>query len=141
MTLSVLGDLNWLAVVAATIAYFALGALWYAEPVFGRAWQRAAGWDLNPPENAGAGIYAVPLATCFAATLATAMIGAASSTDNIMEGILLGLVVGVGVALPAIFVTGTFDMTKPAPMTFAAIGAGYHIVGLALVGAILGLWT
>jgi hypothetical protein len=141
MTLSVLGDLNWLAVVAATIAYFALGALWYAEPVFGRAWQRAAGWDLNPPENAGAGIYAVPLVTCFAATLATAMIGAASSTDNIMEGILLGLVVGVGVALPAIFVTGTFDMTKPAPMTFAAIGAGYHIVGLALVGAILGLWT
>src|SRR5690242_19728360 len=121
MTLSVLGDLNWLAVIVATIAYFGLGGLWYAEFAFGRAWQRSAGWDLNPPENAGAGIYAVPLATCFAATLATAMIGAASNTDNIMEGILLGLLVGIGVALPVIFVTGTFDMTKPAPMTFAAI--------------------
>ena len=141
MTLSVLGDLNWLSVIVATIAYFGLGGLWYAEFAFGRAWQRSAGWDLNPPENAGAGIYAVPLATCFAATLATAMIGAASNTDNIMEGILLGLLVGIGVALPVIFVTGTFDMTKPAPMTFAAIGAGYHIVGLALAGAILGLWV
>jgi len=141
MTLSVLGDLNWLAVFVATIAYFALGALWYAEFAFGRAWQRSAGWDLNPPENAGARIYAVPLATCFAATLATAMIAAASNTDNIMEGILLGLVVGVCVALPVLFVTGTFDMTKPAPMTVTAIGAGYHVVGLALAGAILGLWT
>ena len=141
MNLSVLGDLNWLAVLVATIAYFALGALWYAEFAFGRAWQRSAGWDLNPPENAGAGIYLVPLATCFVATLATAMIAAASDTDNIMEGILLGLIVGVGVALPILFVTGTFDMTKPAPTTFAAIGAGYHIVGLALAGAILGLWT
>lgn len=140
MSLTVLGDLNWLAVIVATIAYFALGALWYAEFAFGRAWQRSAGWDLNPPENAGAGIYAVPLATCFVATLATAMVAAASGTDNIMKGILLGLVVGVGVALPVIFVTGTFDMTKPAPKTFAAISAGYHIVGLALAGAILGLW-
>ncbi|GAB2850664.1 DUF1761 domain-containing protein [Lentzea nigeriaca] len=140
MSLSVLGDLNWLAVIVATIAYFALGALWYAEFAFGRAWQRSSGWDLNPPENAGAGIYAVPVATCFVATLATAMIAAASGTDNIMKGILLGLVVGVGVTLPVIFVTGTFDMTKPAPKTLSAISAGYHIVGLALAGAILGLW-
>jgi hypothetical protein len=140
MSLSVLGDLNWFAVIVATIAYFALGALWYAEFAFGRAWQRSVGWDLNPPENAGPGIYVVPLATCFLATLATAMVGAASGTDNIMEGILLGLVAGVGIALPVLFVTGMFDMTKPAPTTFMAIGAGYHIVGLVLAGAILGLW-
>ncbi len=47
MSLSVLGDLNWLAVLVATIAYFALGALWYAEFAFGKAWQRAVGWDLT----------------------------------------------------------------------------------------------
>lgn len=35
MSFDVLGDLNWLAVVVAAIAYFALGALWYAPPVFG----------------------------------------------------------------------------------------------------------
>lgn len=37
MSLDTLGDLNWLAVVAATLAYFALGAVWYAPPIFGRA--------------------------------------------------------------------------------------------------------
>lgn len=140
MTLNVLGDLNWFAVIVATIAYFALGAIWYAEFAFGGAWRRSVGWDLSPPENAGVGLYAVPLATCFVATLATAMIGAASGTDNIMEGILLGLVVGLGFALPVMFVTGMYDTTKPAPMTYVAVGTGYHIVGLALVGAILGFW-
>ncbi|MDX8140868.1 DUF1761 domain-containing protein [Lentzea sp. BCCO 10_0061] len=141
MSLTVLGDLNWLAVIVATIAYFALGMVWYAEYAFGRAWQRAAGWDLSPPENTSAVVYAIPLFTCFVITLATAMIGYASKTDNIMEGILLGLVVGVGIALPVRFVTGGYDMTKPAPITFAAIGAGYHVVGLTLAGAILGFWV
>jgi hypothetical protein len=141
MSLTVLGDLNWLAVVVAAIAYFALGMVWYAEYAFGRAWQRASGWDLSPPEKIGVTTLVVPLATCFVLTLVTAMIGAASGTDTIMEGILLGLVIGVGIALPVRFVTGSYDMTKPAPLTFAAIGAGYHVVGLALAGAILGQWT
>ncbi|SDF30554.1 Protein of unknown function [Lentzea fradiae] len=140
MSLTVLGDLNWFAVVVATIAYFALGVVWYAEYAFGRAWQRASGWDLSPPEKVGVTTVLVPLGTCFVLTLVTAMLGAASGTDNIMEGILLGLVIGVGIALPVRFVTGAHDMTKPAPMTFAAIGAGYHVVGLSLAGAILGLW-
>jgi len=141
MNLSVLGDLNWLAVLVAAVAYFALGTVWYAEYAFGRAWQRASGRDLSPPENASPAVYLIPLLTCFVITLATAMIGHASNTDNIMEGLLLGLVVGIGIALPVRMVTGAYDMTKPAPITFAAIGAGYHIVGLTLAGAILGQWT
>ena len=50
------------------------------------------------------------------------------------------VLVGVGVALPVMFVTGMFDRTKPAPTSFIAISAGYHIVGLVFAGAILGLW-
>ncbi|MFJ8959492.1 DUF1761 domain-containing protein [Lentzea sp. NPDC102401] len=141
MSLTVLGDLNWLAVLVATIAYFALGVVWYAEYAFGRAYQRASGWDLNEPEKISPTVFVVPLATCFVLTLVTAMLGAASNTDNIMEGILLGLLIGVGIALPVRFVTGAYDMTKPAPITFAAIGAGYHVVGLTLAGAILGFWV
>lgn len=141
MNLNVLGDLNWLAVLVATVAYFGLGIIWYAEHAFGRAYQHASGQDLSPPEKVNAAVYAIPLLTCFVLTLVTAMIGRASSTDTIMEGLLLGLVVGAGIALPVRMVTGAYDMTKPAPITFAAIGAGYHIVGLTLAGAILGQWV
>ena len=140
MSLSVLGDLNWLAVLVATLAYYGLGAIWYAESVFGRAWRRSLGWEHNPPERTGAGVYTVPLATCFGATLATAMIATSTGADNALEGLLLGLVVGVGIAFPVMFVSGVFDTTKPAPKTFVAVGAGFHVIGLSLAGAILGLW-
>jgi hypothetical protein len=40
MSFDVLGDLNWLAVIVATVAYFALGAIWYAPAVFGNLWMR-----------------------------------------------------------------------------------------------------
>ncbi|MFI6094100.1 DUF1761 domain-containing protein [Lentzea sp. NPDC051213] len=140
MSFSVLGDLNWLAVIVATIVYFGLGGLWYAEFLFGKAWQKAMGWDGNAPEGAGAGIYVVPLATCFVATLATAMLAAASGTDTVGEGIVLAIVVGIGLSAAILAVTGMFDSTKPAAMTSVAISAGYHFVGLLLASIILAVW-
>jgi hypothetical protein len=43
MSFDLLDDLDWLAVIVAAIAYFVIGAIWYAQPVFGRAWSAAAG--------------------------------------------------------------------------------------------------
>lgn len=140
MSFSVLGDLNWLAVIVATIVYFGLGAVWYAEFLFGKAWQKAMGWSGNAPEGAGAGIYVVPLVTCFVATLATAMIAAATGTDTIGEGIVLAIVVGIGLSASILAVTGVFDSTKPGAMTTVAISAGYHFVGLLLATIVLALW-
>ena len=34
---------NYLAVLVAGIVYFALGAVWYARPVFGKAWMEGVG--------------------------------------------------------------------------------------------------
>jgi hypothetical protein len=43
MTFDVLSHLNWLAVLVAALAYFAVGALWYAPKVFGTVWATAGG--------------------------------------------------------------------------------------------------
>ena len=37
-----MGQINYLAVVLAAVAFFAVGAVWYTV-LFGKAWQRAAG--------------------------------------------------------------------------------------------------
>ena len=141
MSFSVLGDLNWFAVILATIVYFGLGGLWYAEFLFGKAWQKAMGWDGNAPDGGGVGIYIFPLATCFVATVATAMLAKATGTDTVGEAIVLAIVVGIGVAAAVLTVTGVFDATKPSAMTTVAISAGYHFVGLLLASIILSLWT
>jgi len=39
------------------------------------------------------------------------------------------------------FVTSFFDPKKPQPMVYAAITAGYHVVGLVAVSAIIGVWN
>ena len=49
MTFDFLSDLNWLAVFVAALAYFAIGAVWYAPGLFGRTWAAAGGFDLPRP--------------------------------------------------------------------------------------------
>ena len=139
MSFEVLGDLNWLAVIVATVAYFALGGLWYAGPVFGRAWTRASGIQV-PEGGPGPIFYAVPLLINLIATVATAMIAAATGSDTVSEGIVLGLVVGVGYAVALTALSATFD-TRPEPKTWFAISAGYHLVGLVIVAVIVSIWT
>ncbi|HSI81674.1 MAG TPA: DUF1761 domain-containing protein [Solirubrobacterales bacterium] len=139
MSFDVLGDLNWLAVIAATVAYFALGGLWYAEPLFGRAWFRASGIEV-PESGPTASFYVIPLLTCFVATVATAMLTEATGTDAVGSGVVLGLVVGVGIGLALTVLGGAFD-NRPEPATYIAIYGGYHVVGLVFVGAILGAWA
>lgn len=139
MSFGALGDLNWLAVIVAALAYFLIGGAWYAPPVFGKAWQRSLGME-GPPASAGAAIYVGPLVTCLIATIAVAIIAQSSGTDTFGEGIVLGLVTGVGIAGAVLAVTGLFDVKKPGPATWFAITAGYHLVGLLVASVIVALW-
>src|SRR5680860_468998 len=139
MSFDVLGDLNWLAVIVATIAYFALGAVWYAPPVFGNLWMRSGG--IQVPEQPQASLYIVPLLTCLLANIAVGMLAAATGSDTAGEGIVLGLVTGVGIALSALFVVGFFDPQKPQAVVWAAVVSGYHVVGLVIAAIILAIWT
>lgn len=141
MSFDVLGDLNWLAVIVATGAYFALGGLWFSKVAFGSHWQQSLGWEPAEGESVGPEYYVGPSITCLVATVATAMLAEASGTDTFAEGLTLGLVLGVGVAGAVLFVTGYFDPKKPRPMTWVGITAGYHLVGIVLAAVIVALWT
>jgi hypothetical protein len=56
------------------------------------------------------------------------------------NGIVLGLVLGVGIALALTVLGGAFD-DRPEPVTFIAIYSGYHVAGLLLIGVILSAWN
>ena len=47
MILDYFGDLNWLAILVATIAWFVFSAIWYSVPPLSSAWQRAAKVDVD----------------------------------------------------------------------------------------------
>ena len=141
MTLD-LGAINWLAVIVATFVYFALGAVWFAPATpIGRAWMSASGYQspTSGPQSTSF-FYIVPILTSFVAVVATGFIAAATGTDTLGEGVVLGLVVGIGYALTLILTTAAFEFAKPNQWLWGAIDASYHVIGLLVAAAVLALW-
>lgn len=141
MTFDPLGELNWLAVVVAAIAYFAIGAIWYARPVFGTIWGDAGGFPLpERGEGPGAAIFVTPLIGSVLAAIALAMIAKATDTDTFVEGIALGLIVAIGFAVSISLVTAQFESQKPKPLVWGAVNAGYHAVGTLIAAIVVASW-
>ncbi|HNN72453.1 MAG TPA: DUF1761 domain-containing protein, partial [Ferruginibacter sp.] len=42
--------LNWIAIIVAALAYFALGALWYSKVLFANRWIADLKLDVNDPD-------------------------------------------------------------------------------------------
>jgi hypothetical protein len=141
VSFDVLSDLNWLAVLVAALAYFALGAAWYAPPVFGRVWMTAGGMSMpEPGARPSPAIYLTPLVGSVLSAVALGMLAKASDTDTFLEGIVLGLVVAIGFAISIAFVTAQFESEKPKPMVWGAVNAGYHVVGNLVAAIVVASW-
>lgn len=136
-----LSGINWLAVILATLAYFVLGAAWFApQSPIGRAWVAASGYT-SPTSGplTGNAFYLIPAVTCLVAVVATALIASATGTDTFGEGLILGLVVGIGYAATVTLSSAAFEFSKPKPWVFGSINASYHVVGLLIAAVILAL--
>jgi hypothetical protein len=137
-----LGAVNWLAVIVGAAIYFVLGALWYSPPLFARPWQAAIGWDESRPQpQTNPLTYVIPAVLYLIAGVATALLAAATGTDTLNEGIVLGLVTGLGYALPMVGVEATFDPNKPRPLTWFGITVAYHLIGFLILAVMIAIWA
>jgi hypothetical protein len=135
-----LGSLNWVAVIVGAVVYFAIGAVWFTPQVFGKPWMAAIGWDESRPRPEMNPIsYVGPALFYLVSAIATGLLAKATGTDTLSEGIVLGLIVGIGYALVVTATDAVFDPNKPKPWNWFAISGAYHVVSLAIVGAIFGL--
>jgi hypothetical protein len=140
MSFDALSEVNWLAIIVGTIAWFALGGIWYAPPIFGNVWMRSTGIDPSAEgQRPGAGIYLFPLVAYFVATIALAMLAAATGSETFGEGIVLGLVVGVGFAVTLYSVESVFGR-RPQPGTWFLLTAAYQLIGILIATVVVTVW-
>jgi hypothetical protein len=129
-------SLNGWAILAAALAAYALGAVWYAPPVLGRAWlsaldKRAA--ELGSPVWAMAIQLLLTLVTAAVLALLVVRFGAITWA----EGAAIGLVAGVGLVATSLASGYLFCGWS---LRLYSIQVAYKLVSLTLMGAILGAW-
>lgn len=142
-------NINWLAIVAASILPLVTGFLWYG-PLFGKAWMQESGMteekakNMNPAKTYG-------LAVVFAFLLAFFIVPQVflggmppdelHGTEPFMtfkHGALHGAMIALFVVLPVFATNALFEQKS---FKYVAINVGYWVVTIALMGGLINAWT
>lgn len=130
---SLLQNVNYLAVLVATIAAFVIGAVWYSPMLFGNAWMKELG--IKPgKEKKGMGAL---MAKSFLVTFIMATTLALFSPAGWYEGLSTGAILGFGIGA----MTGVNNMIYEMKSSqLMLINAGYVLMMFLAMGAIIGAW-
>lgn len=142
-------DINWLAVIAASILPLVTGFIWYNPKVFGTAWMKESGMtvekakQMNPAKTYGLAVVMAFLIAFFLypQVFVGGGMGELHGADPYLtfkHGALHGAMVGVLVALPVLATNALFEQKS---FKYVTINAGYWIVTMALMGGIINGWT
>lgn len=143
MILDSLDDVNWAAVGASLVAAFAIGLVWFLPSVLGSFWARqvARYTDIPEDEITSGASQASPLAKWLVGIAVSAVVMAlttdAVGADSAGEGVVLGLMLGVGLGV-------TLNSWPPIfarmPWQWWLVNSGAFLLMLVTMGAILGAW-
>ena len=129
-----------LPLVVAVVVTFAIGALWYSPFVFGNVWVRAHGYSPERLERMKKGApraYGISFLAFLVIAHVLAYLAIRVGVGSALGGAKLGFLVWVGFAA-TIGLTSWVYSDKP--FTTYLIDAGYQLVYLIIMGAIIGAW-
>jgi Protein of unknown function (DUF1761) len=131
-----LHGLNAWAILAAAVAGFVIGGIWYAPPVLGDKWMAALG---KTKEQLGSP--ALPMVVQAAVSLVIACVLAVVVSRfgavTWAEGAAIGFALSVGLIGATILSDSMFSGPNA---KLYLIQVGYRVVSITIMGAILGAW-
>lgn len=129
-------SLNPWAVVVAALSTFLIGGLWYSPAVFGKPWMRENGFTEEQLKGRSMGkIFGLAFLLALIAAVNLAMF--LGPEDRPEMGAFWGFAAGFGWV--ATFI-GTHYLFEKKSMTLFLLNAGYSVVSLTVMGAILAAW-
>ncbi len=130
---------NFLHVLVAALAYWALGSIWYSKILFSAKWVELANININDPNaTKGMGLmFSGSFVLMFIISLVIAILANRMGVGTCMGGIKLGLIVGIGFSATSIGINYLYEKK---PMVLFLINAGYQVLGSIIAGVIICCW-
>lgn len=132
-----MSELNYTAIVAATVVYFAIGYFWYG-PIFGSMWLKLNGFTKKAMADKKKKGMSGLIATNFVAVLLTSYVlgnvlafaatGTLAESLQVVAWLWLGF--SAALMLPGYLYTGK-------SVQLFVLDVGYHLVGLLAAGAVI----
>jgi hypothetical protein len=130
-------QINYLAVLAAAIVTFILGAAWYIG--FSESWMKLAGVTEAQIQASGGGVngYIISFITYVLGAYALAILFKSMKISTIRTGIMTGALIGALIVGGNIFTNNAYELK---PIGLSILNAGFSAISGAAMGAILGGW-
>jgi uncharacterized membrane protein YeaQ/YmgE (transglycosylase-associated protein family) len=133
-------EVNWIAVIAATVSAMVVGFIWYAPSVFGNTWMALAKLDKT---KQGKGVVSSMLAAVIGSLLTAYILAHVSylahaffKNSFFMDSVNTAFWLALGIAATTLAIHNSFEQ-KPWKLT--AIAIGNRFVTLIVMGAVIGL--
>ncbi|MBC8151834.1 MAG: DUF1761 domain-containing protein [Bacteroidetes bacterium] len=131
----VLPAINWLSVLAAFVAYFLLGPLWYLL-LFPRQYRVSLGRKSDEPQSSNPLFIVGPAVCALMITLTSAVLFYALNITTYGNAIRFATLIGIGY-LVANTVNIAINPNIPRPFLYGFVSGGYHLTGMLLVNLVL----
>lgn len=131
-----MGNINVWAILAAAVASFIIGGLWYSPALFQGVWMRANRFTAADVGTGNMGLI-FGLAFAFAVVMSLNLAMFLDAPDTTMAwGAAAGGLASIWVLLGI----GTVALFERRPAVYTLVNGGYWVVSLIVMGAILGAW-
>lgn len=129
-------NLNWLAILVASVSAFVIGSLWYSALMFQNPWMKANNFTDESTADANMlKIFGLSFLLMFIAAFSLAMYlgpdagGAFGATAGFMAG-----------AFWVMAFMGVVYLFERKPLALWLVNGGYSVVALTVMGLIIGAW-
>ncbi|HLF61082.1 MAG TPA: DUF1761 domain-containing protein [Acidimicrobiia bacterium] len=129
-------DLNWLAVLVATIAWFAFSAIWYSIPPLSKAWQEAA--KVTPGDGPPLVTVLIPtFIGYFVTSIVIALLAAQIDGAELVDGLALGVGLGVGFGVVGAVIGQLYEQKGRSYWLINGVNA---LIAYTIVATIVTVW-
>lgn len=130
--------INWLAVLVGGVGAWLIGALWYSNPIFGKAWQKELGFTDEYIKQANmAVIFGGSLVMMILMSFGMAMFFQGSEELSAQTGAMYGAMTGIFFVATSAAINYLYQRRS---FKLWLIDATYQVIFLTGIGALHGTW-